>query len=186
MTNLTLSTITLKAIQALRSTNEALKEASTARKTKREELVTAIIEEALALYIENKTSFDTYNDFIEAYEAEFLMEISEEEVSLMTVLELVIFSLKKGLVKKVNYSQLTKIHKYVLFVNFSALNEAEKINEEIKKAQDAYEIALLESMTNFTKTMSSKSSADLSVYKEVLAIITKQVKKEEKALEKDV
>lgn len=182
---MTLSNNTIADIRALRTLRDTAKKANKDVESKTDFLVNDIIEDGIALYVADKKTFGSYNDFIKAYNTELLSEVEENEKSLINIISLVTFTLSKGLKNKATMKQIKSIYKYGAFVTFANLTDNKAINAEIVTARKAYEIALKSNNVALVTTLEKKSSLQLSVISEITSIMKRDAKKAEKKALKD-
>ena len=175
-----LSTTINGTINALRDINTELKTLSKEKSSIQDKLILALITDGINLYVADKKAFTSYNLFIEAYEAELLTLIDENEKSLSNSIAVTIFALSKGLKTKATMKQIKSIFKYANYITFSLLTDNKAINAEINESRKAYEAELLAINTNLVNTLNSKSSLQLDVIKEVTSIVKRDVIKAEK------
>lgn len=175
-----LSQTTINTLSQLRALRDTASTANKAVTSKADDLTMNIINDALELYIADKATYTSYNNFISLYENELMQEVDENEKSLINIISMVTFTLSKGLKNKCTLKQIKAIFKYSAFITYANLTDNKSIKAEITSARNAYETELKSNNVALVTTLDKKSSLQLAVIAEVTGIIKRDVKKAEK------
>ena len=106
-----LSQKTLTALTTLRELKIDAKKVNKKVDTQMDVLTLNIIEDALELYVTDKKTFTSYNNFITLYNDELLREVDDNEKSLINIIAMVTLTLSKGLKNKAGiYHSRTSTH----------------------------------------------------------------------------
>lgn len=172
-----LNTNIIESIEGLRSARNEAKTANKNVETKTDLLVDSIITDGLELYIENKKVFNSYNLFIESYEALLMEQINESEQGIANNIALVIFTMARGLNGKIPMKKIKLAYKYREFIEFANLKK--DTNKVINNARIKYESQKKDSYALFADSVAKRNTDVIAELQEVMSIVKKERKKRE-------